>query len=164
MKTTLALFLILLSGFSIYAADDSHRIIAEEFFKVTNMEDTYNKSLETMIDLQTKNNPQLTPLKPVMLAFFNKYVNWSIVKPKLIDLYVKNFTEDELKVYIAFFSTPEGKKWAALQQELFRKGAEVGQELVMAHMPELQEMINAELQKIRNNAKAEPAKEDSKEK
>lgn len=134
------------------ADEESHRIAVQDFFKTTNAEETYAKSLEAMIDLQIKGNPQLAPMRGVMLEFFNEYVSWDKVLPQLITLYMETFSEEEIKLYTAFFSTPEGKKWSANQTDIFSKSAQIGQAEVTRNMAKLQEMIAQEFMKIQQKA------------
>lgn len=160
MKLTaiLALFVALpIISASVRADEESHRIAVEEFFKTTNAEETYQKSLEAMVDLQVKSNPQLAPLRAVMLEFFNEYVSWSKILPQVTALYVETFSEEEIKVYTAFFSTPEGKKWSANQSEIFSKSAQIGQAEVTRNMAKLQEMIAREFVKMQQNTGGAPA-------
>ena len=47
-----------------------------------------------------------------------------VIEPVLIDIYSRNFTEEELAELLAFYSTPTGKKLAALSPQLLREVTE----------------------------------------
>jgi hypothetical protein len=129
------------------ADETSHRAAAEEILTLTNTEKVMQAAMDTMLDAQLKANPTLEPVKDVMKRFLAKYLSFAAVKEDMITLYVTEFTEEELKELAAFYRTPTGKKAIEKLPVLFQKGAEIGTKRVQEHLPELQQMIQAELRK-----------------
>lgn len=124
------------------AADEkSHRAAAEEMLKVSEMEKSFSNVIEQSIDVQIKANPQLAPLRPVMIKFMSKHLNFENLKDDLIKLHMNEFTEPELKEITAFYRTPAGKKVIQKSSTLFQKGAELGMKRVQDHSAELEQMI-----------------------
>ena len=65
----------------------SHRKAAEDLLKVMGTETQLQKSLDQVLEIQAKSNPQLAPFKDVMKTFFAKYLSWEGLKEDLIDIY-----------------------------------------------------------------------------
>ena len=118
-----------------------HYKAAEELLLTMNMEQAIAESLEQMLALQLRNNPNLQPAEATLKQFFNKYMSWEALREDYIQIYMEEFTEKELKDMMSFFKTDTGKKMAAKQTTLMMKGAQLGQNKVQEHMSELQEML-----------------------
>ncbi len=132
---------------SAFADENSHRAAAEEVLTLCNTEKVMQAALDTTLGAQLKANPALEPVKDVMKAFFAKYLSYAAVKEDLISLYVTEFTEAELKELAAFYRTPTGKKSIEKLPVLFQKGSDIGTKRVQEHLPELQQMIQAEFRR-----------------
>lgn len=63
-------------------------------------------------------------------ADFNKELKASlnILMDKMAEMYMTEFTHDDVKEMIKFYETPVGKKLSSKNGVLFEKGQEVGQE------------------------------------
>jgi uncharacterized protein len=144
MKKMLMLVSLLLSLTVVQAQtprDDKHYKAAEELLLTMNMKQAIGESLDQMLALQLKNNPNLQPAEATLKQFFNKYMSWEALREDYIKIYMEEFTEKELKDMMAFFRTDTGKKMAAKQSVLMMKGAQLGQNKVKEHMGELQDML-----------------------
>jgi len=119
-----------------------------ELFKVMKMESTFQQTLEKMLDVQIKQNPAIAPMKDTMLEFFEKYMGWESMKPDMAKIYMKNFSDEELKAMISFYKTPVGKKAARLLPVLSSEGAALGQKRVQENITELQSMIQKKMQEL----------------
>ena len=122
-------------------AKSSHYKAAEELMQTMDMKRNIEESLQQMLTLQLKGNPALQPMEASLKAFFSKYMSWEALKEDYIGIYMKEFTEKELKDMTAFYKTDTGKKLAAKQSTLTLQGAQLGQSKVQAHMGELQQMM-----------------------
>lgn len=138
---------VVVSASSSRADEKSHRAAAENVLTVSKTEETMKKSIDNMLDLQIKQQPVLKPLRPAMEKFFAKHLSYADIKDELIDLYVAEFTEEELKELARFYQTPLGKKSVEKLPVLTAKGAEIGMKRVQANQAELQQMIREELAK-----------------
>jgi len=136
---------MVLAGVSFVQADEaSHRAAAEEMLKEANTDKTMRAAIDTMLDAQLKANRALVPVKDVMKKFLIKHLSYEAVKDELIDLQVKEFTEEELKEIAAFYRSPTGKKFIEKQPLMMQKGAEIGMRRVQENSAELTQMIQAE--------------------
>ncbi len=80
------------------------------------------------------------------------------LKNDFVNMYVSEFTEKELNDITEFYQTPTGKKTIEKMPALMAKGAQIGEEKVRQNLPELQEMIRAEAEKIQQQKEAEKNK------
>jgi hypothetical protein len=129
------------------ADDKSHKAAAEQLLKVTDAEKLMERSIDVVLDQQLKANPQLAPAKEAMRKFFKKHLSYASIKDDMIKIYTEEFTEDELKKAVEFYSTPVGKKLAAKMPVLLQKGGELGMKRVQENAEELRQMIEEELNK-----------------
>lgn len=57
----------------------------------------------------------------------NTQLSWTAMKPAVVDLYVKTFTEDELTAIVTFYKTPAGSALLEKMPQLNQQFGEVGQ-------------------------------------
>ncbi|HKJ07465.1 MAG TPA: DUF2059 domain-containing protein [Gammaproteobacteria bacterium] len=151
----LLLGLLALPGLSI-ASPASHRAAAERLLATLQQEKLFNGTVERMVTLQLRQNPQLAPFQDVMLKFFRKYMSYAAMKGQMVKLYVGAFTEKELDDINAFYHTPTGQKTVRVLPKLMSEGAQIGVQQVRAHMGELKAMIRARAEQLQ----AEKAKQE----
>lgn len=123
----------------------SHRAAALEMVEAANMEATLRESLDTMLKLQMEQNAELRPFENVMRAFFGRYMSWSTLRDDYALLYAEAFTEAELRELATFYRSPIGRKVAQTTPQLMSRASALGEKAVQAHLPELQQMIMAEM-------------------
>jgi hypothetical protein len=144
----LVLFVIAMAASSVAWTDDAARIEAEKLLDAMGMETLMGEILESTLDAQIKQRPELAPYKNVMLEFLDKYMSYKSLKPELAQLYADEFSASELKEIRAFYETPTGKRLLVKLPALMSKGAELGRKRVRENMPELQRMLKKEKEKI----------------
>ena len=88
-----------------------------------------------------------------MGEWFDDEIKWSDIKPKMIDLYVQEFTEQELKDLLAFYQTPAGKKAITKLPVVMRQGAVIGQEYAAKKQDSLKQRVQAIIEKYRPKSK-----------
>ncbi len=148
MKKTITLALLFLSLIYVNADEERSTKVVHELLKTMNKSEQYKKNVERIMDMQTKQNPTMTPiLKNTMFEFFNKYMGWDRVKDDLAKIYMKNFTDNELKELIAFYKTPIGQKAASLLTASDIKVDQMWQLRVQKNMPELQQKMQESMKK-----------------
>jgi hypothetical protein len=124
----------------------SHRQAAEALLTLTYPPGAFDKIIDQMLDAQLKQRPEAKAIEPEMRAFFGKYMSWNSLKPDLIDIYTRNFTEAELRDITKFYQTPTGRKMSAVMPQLMQSGMEMGQQRIQEHLPELQQAIKAKME------------------
>ena len=110
-----------------------------------------------MLDMQLKTAPQLVPYKQIFVKFFDKYMEFNLLRKELADIYLDIFTAAEIKELTAFYQTPLGKKLIEKTPELTLRSSQLGQNVIMKHIPELQEELKKAIEA--DQKKLSPASE-----
>lgn len=127
-----------------YAADSaSHRQQVETLFRLTQMENKIQESVDSVVQLQLRQNPQLAVHKKEMRVFFNKYIGWNALKDEIADMYMRKFTEKELQEINAFYITPSGQKVITVLPELVQERNQLAMMRLQKNIGELQQVIGA---------------------
>lgn len=145
LRLVLFVSAMLFSGFAL--ADDASKAEAEKLLDAMGMEALMEQSIENIVDMQMKQQPDIAPYKDVMLTFFKKYMSYKSMKPDFVALYANEFTSAELKDMRNFYETPTGKKTIKKLPDIMNKGSLIGIKKVQENMPELMQMIKAESEK-----------------
>jgi|WetSurMetagenome_2_1015567.scaffolds.fasta_scaffold57065_3 uncharacterized protein len=150
MKSLYASVVLLLfissTGFSQNSA--SHSSVALELLEMMNMEKTLTQGVDIALSAQLKANPSLKPYEDILRNFMSKYMNWPNLKDRFVELYVNEFSEDELRELIVFYKTDIGKKAIEKLPLLYAKGSELGQQVVQEHMAELTDAIQSRAKEL----------------
>lgn len=141
MKKIIAIVIVLLFTISIQASEERDTKVVYELFETAKMSKVYQQTIEKTLEAQIQQHPEIAPLKDTMNKFFDKYMGWESIKKDIAKIYMKNFTDDELKELIAFYKTPIGQKTAALVPIIATEGANIGEQRVEEHKAELTQMI-----------------------
>jgi len=141
------LFIILLATTTLYANESRSPDITYKLFTVMKLDKTFQETLDKMVDVQIVQNPSIAPAKATMMKFFEKHMGWESMKPELAKIYMKHYTDEELKELTTFYQTPVGQKTALIMPAISAEGAALGQKRVQDNMGELQEMLQKEFQK-----------------
>lgn len=121
--------------------EKNHRKAAENLLVVMEVDKSFPKLVEQLVESQLKQNPQLASQRDVFQRFFNKYLNWENVKEDTITAYTQEFTEQELKKLTEFYKTPLGKKANEKMPQLVFIGGQIGLNKAQANQAELRQMI-----------------------
>ncbi len=121
----------------------------DELFQVMEMDKVLDATIEAQVEAMARRQPQMGIYSEVMKKFFRKYLSWEALKPDTSALYLKAFTEEELRDLVTFYKTPTGQKALKKMPELMTAGAKIGQQRVQEHADELREMIDAEATRIK---------------
>lgn len=135
------------SSFS-YGVEKSHTEAAEKLFQVMDMENAQKRTIEQLVAAYLERNICLKPYENILRDFLNKTVGFQNLKPDIIQIYVREFTEPELKELTAFYSSPVGKKVMEKLPILTGEGARIGQARVQANIEELKSRIKEAESKV----------------
>lgn len=142
------LSIVLLASSALCSAQSGAEKEAEILFNTIGMDTALEQTIIQMVDMQLQQNPAMAPYKSVMLAFFNKYMNYESLKPELVEIYIDAFTEKELKELNHFYATSTGKKTIEKMPELMARGGQIGMHRVQSNIQEFESMIEAESKRI----------------
>lgn len=127
------------------AFTQSHLKAAQDMLMVMEVPEHMTGSINNILKVQTANLPlnQQKAFSDAMKAFLAKYLSWDLIKTDMAKIYAAEFSEAEIKELTTFYQTPLGKKMIEKSPILMQKGMLLGQQMVMTHQTELQEMIKA---------------------
>jgi hypothetical protein len=125
------------------AADDkSHIEQVEILFKLTRMEQKINESVESIAQLQLRQNPGLAAKSDQLTAFLERHIGWNAVKADLYAMYMQTFTEDELKTINDFYITPLGQKVIVIVPQLVQERNRLAMQRLQENVGELQAIMS----------------------
>jgi len=120
---------------------------AEDLISASNIESQMSSMYANIINAFSAQIPEekKAKYKTVMLNFLSKYMSFADLKQDMTRIYAEEFTEAELKEITRFYLTPAGKKTIEKLPVLRQKGIAIAQQKLQAHLPELQQTMQAEL-------------------
>jgi uncharacterized protein len=124
------------------AADEaSHHQQVETLFRLTQMEKKLQESVNTVLQLQLRQYPQLQKDSKKLEAFLQKYIGWEALKADITDMYMKTFSEAELEQINAFYITPAGQKVINVVPQLVQQRNQIAMTRLQNNIGELQQMM-----------------------
>jgi len=128
------------------AADEKgHLEQVEILFKLTRMEQKINDSVESVAQLQLRQNPDLDAKKRAQLmAFLEKHIGWNAVRADLYEMYMQTFTEEELKTINDFYITTTGQKVIVIVPQLVQERNRLSMQRLQQNVGELQAIMSAD--------------------
>ena len=139
--TATSLILFSISAGVSLADDSTHLQQVENLFRLTQMEKKINESVDSIIQLQLSQNPQLAQYQTQMRAFFEKSIGWAAMKSDITEMYLRTFSEDELKAINGFYITPAGQKVITALPGLVQQRNQLAMQRIQQNIGELQKII-----------------------
>lgn len=131
-----------LPGLSV-ADESSHLEQIEILFKLTQMEKKINESVESVAQLQLRQNPELVAKRDQLMAFLERHIGWNALRGDLSGMYMRAFTEEELKVINDFYITPTGQKVITTVPQLVQERNRLAMQRLQQNIGELQGIMSA---------------------
>jgi hypothetical protein len=158
--------LLFVSSLSWADADAEKRAAVKELLELTDAESMVNVVYEQMEQMVSNTQVQLG-LKGEERAMFNEYykqvieltrseMNWASLESPLTDIYVKNFSQQELDDIIAFYKSESGKSMIQKMPGITRESMQLSQGIMANLMPKIQQLSVEFQQKLRQQ-RAAPA-------
>ncbi len=163
MKLKTVVLLIVLSLFCSFANADkvSHRAAAEELLLLTNVDKMLKpmrEQMEAIMEQQFAQRGDVDELSPVINKFISKMVKvfeeelgWSKMKDDYIDIYVKTYTEGDIRAISEFYKSPAGKKLLDKMPQLMQESMAISQKkmpTLMKTMKKLSEEMANEIEQL----------------
>ena len=168
MKFKTVVFLMVLSLFFSFANADevSHRAAAEELLLLTNVDKMLKpmcEQMKTMLEQQFVQMGAPEELRPVLNRYIGKMVKvmeeefgWEKMKNDYIDIYVKTYTEGELRAISEFYKSPAGKKFIEKMPQLMQESMAISQKnmpTLMKKMKKISEEMVNEIKQLKEEQK-----------
>jgi hypothetical protein len=148
MKTGYLVTLLLATSMllpGLAAADDKgHMEQVDILFKLTRMEQKIDESVQSVAQLQLRQNPELAAKSDQLMAFLEKHIGWNAVKADLYAMYMQTFTEDELKTINDFYITPTGQKVIVIVPQLVQERNRLAMQRLQENVGELQKIMSTD--------------------
>lgn len=141
IRVALAVLCLAVQSAPILASPESHLKATKKFFEAAKMGAVFDDMAVQMTDMQIKTHPLLTPFRESILVFLRKYMSWKELEADVTKLYMKEFTEAEIREMTKFYGTPTGQKVLKKMPELSAEGAAIGAKRVEAHEAEFQAIL-----------------------
>lgn len=120
---------------------DSHRQAVEKLFKLTQMEQKVNESVDNVLLIQLQQSPQLEPHRQVLDDFLQKHIGWNSMKDEIAAMYMEAFTEAELNEMNAFYITPTGQRVISDVPQLVQRRNQLAMRRMQENIGELQKLV-----------------------
>jgi hypothetical protein len=167
MKRISAVIFLALLGLPVKPAmadDTSQRALAAKLIDMTNGKDTMRAGFDSVMNgvianMQQHGMPQagVDEIRAAIGKWYDSEINFDEIRPKMVDIYVKDFSEDDLKQILAFYESPVGQKAIKNLPSVMREGAMVAQDYTKAKIPSLNAEITPILVKYRDQMEAASA-------
>ena len=141
MVTLLTSLLLCIASASVFATESSQRQQVETLFRLTQMEKKIQESVDSVVQLQIRQNPQLAQHEKTIHDFFEKQIGWNALKNDIAEMYMKTFTEKELEQINAFYITPAGQKVITMLPQLVQQRNQLAMQRIQQNIGELQQLL-----------------------
>ena len=125
------------------ADEASHHQAVDTLFRLTQMEQKVGESVDNLLALQLRQNPQLVPHEAIVRSFLERHIGWQALQPELVAMYLAAFSEQELTEINAFYITPVGQKVITRVPELVQERNRLAAQRLQENVGELQKELQA---------------------
>jgi len=115
--------------------DGTRTILASQVLELAyspeNLRDSFEGFLTPALDAMTREGMPEAAKKEARAAFtqwFDEQIKWTEIKPKMVEIYAHDFTEEELRTLLAFLEKPLGQKVMSKLPLVMQDGALAGHE------------------------------------
>ncbi len=142
-----------------FATTASHRQAAVQVLDVVNTPQALRSAIQSAVGpllmrMRDEGAPDaaLYEIRAAMYDWAEKEIVWDDIKDQIVDVYVREFSEDELKALLAFYRTPAGTKALTRFPVIFAEGSRIGQ----AYAESKQALLTARLEQIADKYRGVP--------
>ena len=136
------LLLLIATGQTAVLADKaSKRQAVEQLFVLTAMQQKIDESVTTVLALQIAQNPELKSHQQAVREFLERNIGWDSLKDDLSNMYMEEFTEQELNEMNTFYSSPTGRRVIERLPVLVQMRNQLASQRLQENIGELQKEI-----------------------
>ena len=146
----LILLTALLFSSTAVASPDSHRQAAEDMLKISRVDKMIEPMMENVMSVMQQQMAQIDipeDRKPIIEKYNEKIVKtlreemkWEKMKDEFIELYLRVYTEEEIRGLIEFYTSPLGQKMLDKMPELMQASLQISQGLLQQTLPKIQQL------------------------
>jgi len=142
MINLITTLLLCITSTGVFATESTQRQQVETLFRLTQMEKKIQESVDSVVQLQIRQNPQLAQHEKTIHDFFEKQIGWNALKNDIAGMYMKTFTENELEQINAFYITPAGQKVITMLPQLVQQRNQLAMQRIQQNIGELQQLLS----------------------
>jgi len=131
----------LLISVSAYADSASHRRSAERLMELFNVPTTTQLAVQAIVEQQAATNPGVGAFSDAFRSFAAQYLSWDALKGPILEVYVEEFNEEDLRQLVAFFETPVGRKFVERSPVVAEKVGQRVEKILADRQVELRRLI-----------------------
>jgi uncharacterized protein len=137
-----------------HADEASRRAKAQEMLTLLHMDRLMDQMMNGMLEQMSTMTKQfggnsIKPEDQAKIDDFQKRVfqliesqmGWKSLEPEYVDIYAKNFTDEQLDVILAFYKSPTGVALVEKLPTLTTQGMQIAQNRMVALQPQLKQML-----------------------
>lgn len=129
------------------ADTNSHREAVEQIFELTAMQQKIDESVANVLVLQLAQSPDLQAHQDVVHEFLERHIGWTSLRDALTDMYVQEFSEQEVNDMNAFYSSATGQKVIKRLPLLVQKRNQLAAQRLQENIGELRYEIEGRIKK-----------------
>jgi hypothetical protein len=133
----------LTASITVFADTASHRQQVDILFRLTQMQKKIEESVESVLQLQMRQNPKLALHEAELRRFFNRHMGWTALREEISVMYMNTFTEEELVKINDFYITPAGQKVIEELPNLVSQRNALAMQRLQQNIGELQKIIGS---------------------
>ena len=111
------------------------------------MQQKIDESVANVLALQISQNPGLKSHQDVVNEFLERHIGWGSLKDALTDMYMQEFTEQEVNDMNTFYSSPTGRKVIERLPVLVQMRNQLASQRLQENIGELRYEIDARIKK-----------------
>jgi hypothetical protein len=153
-RIALLLTLVLCLPLTAHADEASRRAKAQEMLTLLHMDrlmdQMMNNTLEQMStvtkqlggnNVKPEDQAKIEDFQKKIFQLIESQMSWKTLEPDYIDMYAKNFTDEQLDAILVFYKSPAGAALVEKLPALTTQGTELAQARMTALLPQLKQMI-----------------------
>jgi len=148
------LLVLLVLPLSARADDASKRASIHDLFEVMHIDSTMQTLMQTVkssVIPMTRQmigptvpdtlKAQVSDLQDQLFVLIEQEMGWKTMEPAYIEIYARNFTEEQIDDLIAFYKTPTGQVMLAKTPDIARESMQAGIAKMTTLQPEIRRLI-----------------------
>lgn len=148
-----------------HADDASKKAKVEQILLITKSDKTFNMMVENGMKqgeqaamtlfgdsskMTAKDKEIFSRFETKLLATFKAESGWETMKPELVDLYAKTYTEEQIDGILAFYKSPAGQAMIEKTPEIITQSSAIAQ----GHFQQMQPKLQALFQEFKKEVDA----------
>jgi len=146
-KFTLIFTALTLISYNLAFAEPSDSA-AEKLAKVLELDKEISRVQHEVFEPQIARDPSYAQYKLVIDSYFARFMSYEANKGEIAKIFSKEFTEDEMREIVKFYSSPVGQKATRLLFPMVGKITNLIYSKGREHLPELKNMLKNELSEV----------------